>query len=133
RLTRTRGRRLSLRLERTVAMKLAQSLPAPTSVRVLAPGILTAALLALLSDWLAGGLGEPLARNPVLVAMLFGLALGNIFGYPDTLKPGLDFTKRYVLRLAVVLIGFRVTVKLLSELGGAPIAIAAVELAPVLS
>ncbi len=84
------------------------------------------------ASWIAGGLGEPLARNPVLVAMLFGLLLGNVFGYPEALRPGLDFTKRYLLRLAVVLVGFRVTVRLLADLGVVPIAIAALELALVL-
>jgi uncharacterized integral membrane protein (TIGR00698 family) len=97
-----------------------------------APGILVAAVLALAAGWIAGGLGDPLARNPVLVAMLFGLLIGNTFGCPETLKPGLDFTRRYLLRLAVVLIGFRITVRLLADLGLAPIAIAALELVLVL-
>ena len=100
--------------------------------RSLLPGIALAAALALVAGWVAGGLGEPLARNPVLVAMLIGLLLGNTFGCPDALKPGLDFTKRYLLRLGVVLIGFRITVRLFSELGAVPIGIAAVELMTVL-
>jgi hypothetical protein len=58
------------------------------------PGIAVAVALALAAGWIAGGLGDPLARNPVLVAMLFGLLIGNIFAFPDTLRPGLDFTKR---------------------------------------
>jgi len=94
--------------------------------------MLVAAVLALVAGWIAGGLGEPLARNPVLVAMLFGLVIGNTFGCPEALKPGLDFTRRYLLRVAVVLIGFRITVRLLADLGGAPIAIAAAELVLVL-
>ncbi|HKC43325.1 MAG TPA: putative sulfate exporter family transporter [Burkholderiales bacterium] len=97
-----------------------------------APGMLVAAVLALVAGWIAGGLGEPLARNPVLVAMLFGLVIGNTFGCPEALKPGLDFTRRCLLRLAVALIGFRITVRLLADLGVAPIAIAAAELVLVL-
>lgn len=96
------------------------------------PGITLAVVLGVVAAWIAGGLGEPLARNPVLVAMLFGLLIGNTFGCPDVLKPGLDFTKRYLLRLAVILVGFRITVKLLSELGAVPIAIGAAELVIVL-
>lgn len=96
------------------------------------PGIALAAALAVVAAWIAGGLGEPLARNPVLVAMVFGLLIGNAFGCPDVLKPGLDFTKRYLLRLAVMLVGFRITLKLLSELGWVPIAIGAIELVTVL-
>jgi hypothetical protein len=65
------------------------------------PGIVVAFLLALVAGWIAGGLGEPLSRNPVLVAMVFGLLIGNSFPCPDRFRPGLDFTKRYLLRLAL--------------------------------
>ena len=96
--------------------------------RAKVPGITVAALLALAASWIADGLGDPLARNPVLVAMLFGLAIGNLFGCPEVLRPGLDFTKRYLLRLGVVLIGFRITARLVVDLGFVPVAIAATEL-----
>jgi uncharacterized integral membrane protein (TIGR00698 family) len=100
----------------------------PAEWKARAPGIAVAALLALAASWIADGLGDPLARNPVLVAMLFGLVIGQLFGCPDTLRPGLDFTKRYLLRLGVVLIGFRVTARLVVDLGLAPMAVAAIEL-----
>lgn len=103
-----------------------------SSARGMLAGVALAAALAFVAGWVAGGLGEPLARNPVLVAMLLGLLLGNTFGCPDVLKPGLDFTKRYLLRLGVVLVGFRITLHLFSELGVVPIGIASVELVAVL-
>lgn len=96
------------------------------------PGVAAAAGLAFAASWIAGGLGDPLARNPVLVAMLFGLMLGGVFGCPAALRPGLDFTKRYLLRLGVMLLGFRITVSLLGDLGWVPITIAAAELLLVL-
>jgi uncharacterized integral membrane protein (TIGR00698 family) len=96
------------------------------------PGVIAAAGLAFAAGWIAGGLGDPLARNPVLVAMLFGLMLGGQFGCPAALRPGLDFTKRYLLRLGVMLLGFRITVSLLVDLGWVPITIAAAELVTVL-
>ncbi len=102
------------------------------NLRGRAPGISVAGVLALAAAWIAGGLGDPLARNPVLVAMLVGLVLGGVFGCPAGLRPGLDFTKRYLLRLGVILLGFRITVALLSELGTVPILIAAIELVIVL-
>jgi len=97
------------------------------------PGVAVAAALALAAGWIAGGLGDPLARNPVLVAMLFGLVLGSVFECPAVLRPGLDFTKRYLLRLGVILLGFRITVALLGDLGLVPITIAAIELVVVLA
>ena len=102
------------------------------TTRSLLPGIALAGALAIVAGWVAGGLGEPLAHNPVLVAMLLGLLIGNAFDSPASLKPGLDFSKRYLLRLGVMLVGFRITVRLLSDLGVVPIGIAAVELVTVL-
>ena len=101
-------------------------------LRERSPGLVVATALALAAGWIAGGLGDPIARNPVLVSMLLGLMLGNVFACPDSLRPGLDFTKRYLLRTGIVLLGFRITVTLLSDLGLAPIMIAAVELVVVL-
>jgi uncharacterized integral membrane protein (TIGR00698 family) len=114
-------------------MKLAlswQAIAAPC--RGNAPGIALAAALAAAALWMAGGLGEPLSRNPVLVAMLLGLLIGNTLDCPASLRPGLDFTKRYLLRLAVVLVGFRITVALLIDLGWMPLLVAATELVLVL-
>ena len=95
-------------------------------------GVAAAAGLALAAGWIAAGLGDPLARNPVLVAMLVGLAIGLTFGCPVALRPGLDFTKRTLLRVGIVLLGFRITAALLVDLGPVPIAIAAIELGLVL-
>ena len=105
---------------------------APGIARSVLPGVAVTVMLALAAGWIAGGLGEPLARNPVLVAMLFGLLIGNSFAYPEGLRPGFDFTKRYLLRLAVVLVGFRITTRLLLDLGVVPLAVAATELVIVL-
>lgn len=112
---------------------LRANLPSTESVRTLLPGVVVATFLALAASWIAGGLGDPLARNPVLVAMMFGLLIGNSFSFPESFRPGLDFTKRYLLRLAVVLVGFRITVRLLADLGAVPLAVAAIELVIVLA
>ena len=98
----------------------------------LLPGLLVALVLGLVAGWVAGGLGDPLARNPVLVAMLLGLLMGNTLGCPESLKPGLVFVRRYLLRFAIVLVGFRVTATLMVDLGWAPILIATSELVLVL-
>lgn len=92
------------------------------------PGLLVAALLAFAASALAGGLGDPLARNPLLVAMLLGLVIGNAFGSPERLRPGLQYTTKTLLRFAVVLVGFRITVRLLVDLGLTPVLLAAAEL-----
>ena len=123
---------LTLPGARARQMKLAAALPMQSAIALRwserLPGIAVAAVLAFVAAAVAGGLGDPLARNPLLIAILIGLAIGNTFGCPDQLKPGLDFTKRYLLRLAVVLVGFRITWRLLLDLGAAPLAIAIVQL-----
>ncbi|MEO8058554.1 MAG: putative sulfate exporter family transporter [Burkholderiales bacterium] len=116
----------------TVLSLFRASFAGPSGWRNKLPGTAAAGGLALAAGWIAGGLGDPLARNPVLVAMLFGLLLGTCFECPAALRPGLDFTKRYLLRLGVVLLGFRITVALLADLGPVPITIAALELVTVL-
>jgi uncharacterized integral membrane protein (TIGR00698 family) len=121
-------------------MRLAPPLALPRStpaaglgtVTALLPGLGLATVLALVAGWIALGLGDPLARNPVLVAMLFGLLVGNTLSVPERFRPGLQFTMRYLLRLAVVLVGFRITVRLLAELGWVPLTVAAIELVVVL-
>jgi len=45
-----------------------------------------AGALALVADWIAGGLGDSLARSPVLVAMLFGLLLGTCLECPASMR-----------------------------------------------
>ncbi len=94
----------------------------------LVPGLAVSALLALVASWLTNGLNDPLARNPLLVAILFGLLIGNVMHLPDNLRPGLEFAMRKLLRLGIVLVGFRVTVHLLLDLGWAPWLVAAAEL-----
>jgi uncharacterized integral membrane protein (TIGR00698 family) len=106
----------------TLSMTLSKTRIAPW--RSYLPGVVVAAVLAWIAGALAGGLGDPLARNPLLVAMLFGLILGNSFTCPEILRPGLRFTLYFCLRGAVVLLGLRVTVPLMLELGAAPVLIA---------
>jgi uncharacterized membrane protein YadS len=91
------------------------------------PGLAVSAMLAFVAGGLAAGLGDPWARNPVLVAML-GLAVGAVFGCPESLQPGLQFTTRFLLRLAIALVGLRITGKLLVDVGIVPIVIATTEL-----
>lgn len=105
---------------------------AAAASRSLWPGLAAAVVLAVAAGWMAGGLGEPLSRNPVLVAMLLGLVLGVMLPCPPALRPGLDFTKRRLLRLAVVLVGFRITGELLLSLGPLPWLVALAELLLVL-
>ena len=70
-------------------MKIAATLPMQSAVdlrwRERLPGIAVAAVLAFAAGAVAGGLGDPLARNPLLIAILIGLATATL-GCPDQLS-----------------------------------------------
>ena len=76
------------------------------------PGVIVATVVAglafALGGWL-GGLGWEHARlvDPVLVAMLFGLILGNV-RVSSRLLPGLNFSVRQLLPFGIVLLGARI-------------------------
>jgi uncharacterized integral membrane protein (TIGR00698 family) len=76
------------------------------------PGLAVAALASLASAYLAEHYGAPLT----LMALLVGLAL-NFLSADARLSPGLAFGSRTLLRLAIVLVGARVTLAQIAGLG----------------
>ncbi len=89
----------------------------------IAPGLLLslglAALAILLRD--ASGLA---ALNPVVVALVAGIALRTSLRLPLWLRPGTAFAVRPVLRAAIVLLGLQVTAGQLLSVGGGALALA---------
>ena len=92
------------------------------------PGLVVVCALGAVAMFMSRGLGGPLAKSPLLLAILIGLLIGNSFGRPETLRPGLTFTVRQMLRLAVALVGFRITLHELATLGLVPFLLAAIGL-----
>ncbi|QFS81963.1 hypothetical protein FIU97_04165 [Roseivivax sp. THAF40] len=80
--------------------------------RVVFPGLLVAAIIALASQFVAEHYGAP----AMLLALLFGVAL-NFLGSEAKSRPGIDFGSREVLRLGVVLLGVRISAEMLNVLG----------------
>lgn len=95
-----------------------------TALAELRPGLLVAFALGVIATFMSRGLGGPLARSPLLVAIFIGVLIGNSFGCPESFRPGLTFTIRRLLRLAVALVGFRITVHQVADLGIGPFVIA---------
>jgi uncharacterized integral membrane protein (TIGR00698 family) len=86
------------------------------------PGLLVAFALAvagnLLADRLALSLGLGAgAISGIMVAILLGLALGNLFKLPATLKPGIGFAVKRVLRLGIVLLGLKLSIVEVGSIG----------------
>ncbi len=76
------------------------------------PGLLLAAALAvlgnILADYIAAALGFGHgAISGIMVAILLGLALGNLAKLPEAFSAGISFAVKRVLRLGIVLLGSR--------------------------
>lgn len=80
--------------------------------RVLAPGVLVCGVIALASTFLSEHYGGP----QLLYALLIGLAFHFIHGNPQA-QPGIEFCGRTVLRVGVALLGVRITLHQVSQLG----------------
>lgn len=81
-------------------------------------GILLSALIAGLSLWLAT-LFPTLAISPLIIGVILGLLIGNLFGKPlhTHTQKGLNICTKQILRLGVILYGFRITVDGLFAIG----------------
>ena len=93
------------------------------------PGLVVAALLGWLSVWSADWLGRTLLgldRSPisaVMVALVLGLITRTILRMPTVLTSGLKLASKHVLRLGIILLGARLAVIDVLEMGelGVPI------------
>ena len=102
-------------------MTLASLLDGPAlaaRVRTLLPGLTASALVALAAQFVAEHHGAP----AMLMALLFGIAL-NFAGEEGAAAPGVAFTARTVLRFGVALLGTRVGVEIVADLGWQTVAL----------
>lgn len=89
----------------------------------LAPGLIVAgavAVVASVAPWVLGllpGAAGRLPLSPVFVAILVGLSLSGLARRTPTWSPGLEFAARRLLRLAVMLIGLRLSLGQVGQLG----------------
>jgi len=89
----------------------------------LAPGLLLAALLALLGQSLArvlqGGVFgiESLPVSPILIAIVAGLAIRNSIGLPRVFEDGLQLCVKRVLRVGVALLGLQLSLVSVGDIG----------------
>ncbi|MFP6777250.1 MAG: putative sulfate exporter family transporter [Alphaproteobacteria bacterium] len=97
----------------------AERLPRPAAwVWRMAPGLLICIIIAWASVFVAEHYGGP----TLLYALLLGMAFFFLSKKPRT-SPGIHFGSRTVLRLGVALLGARITLEQIVDLGPAPILI----------
>lgn len=93
--------------------------PDRARVKALFPGVAVSVLVAVTAQFLAEHYGAP----AMLMALLLGLAL-NFLAEPETRTvAGVEFSAKTVLRLGVALLGARISVQMLADLGGPLIAL----------
>ena len=106
------------------------------SIHTLVPGLAAAAGIMLLASWLSGVLGASLLRlqgidpagkaspiSGIIVAILLGIAFTNTAGSFAILKPGLEFAVKKALRLGIILVGLKLSLLDVLQLGvwGVPV------------
>jgi uncharacterized integral membrane protein (TIGR00698 family) len=80
------------------------------------PGLLLAGAIAWVSIWLSDVAGtrvmglEKTPISAVMVAVLLGIAINNTLPLPSRFRPGLSFAVNKVLRLGIILLGFRLSI-----------------------
>jgi uncharacterized integral membrane protein (TIGR00698 family) len=67
--------------------------------------------------------------SPMILAIVFGMALHNIIGTPSFAKAGIAFSLRRLLRLAIVLLGFQLSLTEIAEVGAKGLLIIAIAVA----
>jgi uncharacterized integral membrane protein (TIGR00698 family) len=82
------------------------------------PGVLACVVVAAAATFLSEHYGAPV----MLFALLLGMAMNFLSG-DGACKPGIEFTARQVLRIGVALLGLRITLGQVGELGWQPVAI----------
>ncbi|WP_421246408.1 YeiH family protein [Aeromonas sanarellii] len=85
-------------------------------VRELAPGMAVSLVVATAATFLSEHYGAPV----LLFALLLGMAL-NFLSAEGSCKEGIAFTARSVLRIGVALLGMRITLGQIAELGWMPV------------
>jgi uncharacterized integral membrane protein (TIGR00698 family) len=111
-------------------MASVQSILRPPALTGVGPGLLASLVIAAAAAFLADHYGGPV----MLFALLLGMAM-NFLGEVDQCRAGISFAARTVLRFGVALLGFRITLWEIADLGWQPVVlvIAAVSLTILIS
>ena len=91
------------------------------------PGLLLTAAIAALATALHSipAMG---ALSSLIIAIMLGIAFHNLVGTPAAAQPGVAFSLRRILRLAIILLGFQLTIEQVEVVGPTGFAIIAVTL-----
>jgi uncharacterized integral membrane protein (TIGR00698 family) len=80
---------------------------------IIFPGLLVALLISIAAQFISDHYGAP----AMLMALLFGIALNFLF-QEGRCTEGIEFSARTVLRFGIALLGLRISVEKITQLGG---------------
>ena len=100
-----------------------------SKIHTILPGLVVVILLAIISLWLSDLIGVTLMgfeKSPisaVMICLILGLVIRNVFKLPTALNVGFKFSVKKLLRLGIILLGIRLSIFSVFELGliGIPI------------
>jgi uncharacterized integral membrane protein (TIGR00698 family) len=84
------------------------------------PGLVLVTAIVILAFVMTGFPGLRVF-SPVIFAVLIGAVVGNLFTLPAASMPGIKFSSRTLLRLAIVLLGLQIPVGSLLSIGWLPL------------
>lgn len=82
-----------------------------------APGVSLAGAIAVIASIVHAVPGMT-ALSPMIASIVLGMAFHNLIGTPSFAKPGIVFSMRRLLRIAIVLLGFQLTLTQVMDVGG---------------
>ncbi|MDQ3192473.1 MAG: YeiH family protein [Bacteroidota bacterium] len=83
-------------------------------------GVLFIALISVLASWIASfPFFLNLGISPLIIGILIGIIVGNLFraSIPVNWSPGIIFSAKKILRLAIILYGFKITFQQIAQVG----------------
>jgi uncharacterized integral membrane protein (TIGR00698 family) len=101
----------------------------PKSVVSFAPGlafVAVATAVASLAGWRLSAPGSPVPLSSLTLGVLLGMVVANLVVLPPRLAPGIQLVAKTVLRLAIVLMGLRLTFNQIAAVGPQALLIVAV-------
>ncbi len=83
------------------------------------PGLLLTSTIAIISTQLQQlGIIKRMHLSSLILAILLGVLINNIVQLPPAVRPGIQFSMKKILRLAILGLGFRLSLAQVTEVGG---------------
>lgn len=96
--------------------------PATPTLRDRLPGVGAVLVVAAVATALAA---LSTSLSPLVVGILLGVVVANVVTIPESLRPGITFCARSVLRVGIVLLGLRLSLGDLADVGAGGLAVVA--------